>query len=98
MATVGRPQGTQAEIVGTPHGHRTGSVRFPLKACEYPTISIRFSYDLRTVLPQSVDKSARKKSCDARMNRKHIHRGPRSHTMPKNLKGKSQTEKLYDVP
>ena len=70
---------------------------FHLKCANTLRFSIRFSYDLRTVLPQSVDKSARKKSYDARMNRKHIRRGPRSHTMPKNFKGKSQTEKSYDV-
>ena len=31
----------QSEIVGTLHGHRMGSLRFPLKVCEDPTISLR---------------------------------------------------------
>ena len=34
----------QSEIVGTPHGHRTGSLRFPLKVCGDPTISLRSPY------------------------------------------------------
>ena len=47
----------QSEIEGTTHGHSTGSVRFPLKVSGYPTISVRFPYDLRTVLTQNVDAS-----------------------------------------
>ena len=35
---------TQSEIITTPRGHRTGSVRFPIKVCGYPTISIRSPY------------------------------------------------------
>ena len=31
----------QSEIVGTPHGHRRGFVRFLLKLYEDPTISLR---------------------------------------------------------
>ena len=34
----------QSEIIPTPRGRRTGSVRFPVKECGYPTISIRSSY------------------------------------------------------
>ena len=34
----------QSEIVGTSHGHRTGSLRFPLKVCGDPTISLRPPY------------------------------------------------------
>ena len=37
MAIVGRPQ----EIVRTPHGHRTGSVRFQLKVRGDPLTSLR---------------------------------------------------------
>ena len=37
MAIIGRPQ----EIVRTPHGHRTGSVRFQLEVCRDPLISLR---------------------------------------------------------
>ena len=33
----------QSEIAGTPHGHRMGFFRFPLK-CGDPTISIRSPY------------------------------------------------------
>ena len=34
----------KSEIVGTPYGHRTGSVRFQLKVCGDPTISLRSPY------------------------------------------------------
>ena len=52
----------QSEIVGTPNRHRSGTVRFPLKVCGYPTISLRF---------QNVDESQSKKVYHARMNFKH---------------------------
>ena len=34
----------QSEIVETPHGHRTGSLRFQLNLHEDPTISLRSPY------------------------------------------------------
>ena len=40
----------QSEIVGTPHGHSTGCVRFLLKYFGDRTVSIRHPYDLRTGL------------------------------------------------
>ena len=83
----------QSEIEGTPDEHRTGSVRFPLQLCGYPTISVRFRNDIRTVLIQNVDESQCKKSCDARMNCKHIRRSPRSPTMSK-IVGKIADRKL----
>ena len=73
----------QLEIVGTPHGHLTGSIRFPIKVYEYPTIAVRFPYKHRTVLTQNVDASQSNKSYDARINCKHICRSPRSPTMSK---------------
>ena len=72
-----------SEIVGTPQGHRMGSVRFRPKICGYPTISVRFPYDLRTGLTQNVDESQSKKSYDARINCKRKCRSPRSPTMSK---------------
>ena len=53
----------------------------------YPTIPLRSQY-----LNQNVEESQSKKSYDARMNFKHVRRGPRSHTTSK----KSYTEKSYD--
>ena len=47
---------SQSEIVGTPHGHRTGPGRFPLKVY------------LRTVLTQNIEESQSKKSYDACMS------------------------------
>ena len=78
----------QPKSVGTPHAHCTGSVRFPLKECGYPMITVRIPYDLRTVLTQNVDESQGKKSYDVRMNCKHICHSPRSLTYSKKTQGK----------
>ena len=68
----------QSEIVGTPHGHRMGSLRFPLKVAE----TLRFPYDRRTVLTtRKIEESQNKKSYDAHKNRKHLPRSPLSPTM-----------------
>ena len=48
--------------------------------------TVRFPYDLSTVLTKNVDESQSKKSYDARMNCKYIRRSPRSPTMSKILR------------
>ena len=50
----------QLEIVGTPLGNRTDSLRFPLKVCGDPTISLRS--------PHGSDSEHRRKS-EHRRNR-----------------------------
>ena len=57
---------------------------------------ILLKYDRHAFLYQNADKRLSKKSYDARLNCKHIHvrRSPRSPTMSKKSKGKSQTEMI----
>ena len=67
----------QSEIVGTPHRHHTGSIRYPLKSAG-TTISVGSLYDLSTVLTWNLDEFD-----NARMHCKHIRRSPGSPTMSK---------------
>ena len=46
----------QSEIVGTPHRHHTGSIRYPLKSAG-TTISVGSLYDLSTVLTWNLDEA-----------------------------------------
>ena len=63
----------ESEIVGTPHRHCTGSIRFPLKVCGYPTIYIQFPYDLCMTVPtQNVDGSQSKKSFDVHIQLRSV--------------------------
>ena len=83
----------QSEIVGPPRGHRTGSLRFPLKVVE----TLRFPYDRRTVLmTRKFEESQNMKSYDAHMNRKQLRRSPLSPTMSKFL-GKIADRKIVQL-
>ena len=79
----------RSEIVGIAHRHCMGSVGLNFKCAK----TIRFPYDLRTVLTENSQESQRKNSCDARMNCKHIRRSQSSPTMSK-IVGKIADRKI----
>ena len=68
------------------------SYDFHLKRAE----TLRFPYDLCTVLTRNIEESQNKKSFDAQMNCKHLRRRPLSPTMSKISQRKSQTEKSHN--
>ena len=62
----------QSEIVGTLTDIARAPYDFYLKCVE----TLRFPYDLRTVLTRNIKESQNKISYDARMNCKHLRRSP----------------------
>ena len=69
----------RSEIVGTLTDIARAPYDFHLKSAE----TLRFPYDLHTVLTRNIEESHNKKSYDARLNCKRLRRSPLSVTMSK---------------